>query len=273
MKKQIAIIGGGNLGQALARGFLDSKYCEANNLILTRRHTQSLDELKKRGVQITSDNHQACQQADLIIFCVQPRQLLPLLKELHPVLKEKQTIVSTVTGISLKDMEQVLGARKILFRAMPNTAVAIRESMTCISASKTATQENQKEVIELFKNVGEAIMIEEEQMASATVLAACGIAFALRYIRATAQGGIEVGFESDLAHKIAAQTVKGAAQLLQLTGHHPESEIDRVTTPQGCTIAGLNEMEHRGFSSALIKGISTSFNKIAKIASDSHRES
>ncbi len=273
MKKQIAIIGGGNLGQALARGFLDSKYCPPSNLILTRRHTQNLEDWKTRGVQISSDNFLTCKKADIIIFCVQPRQLLPLLKELKPALNEKQIIVSTVTGVSLKDMEQILGNGIILFRAMPNTAVAIRESMTCISASKTASQENQNEVIQLFKNVGEAIVIEEEQMASATVLAACGIAFALRYIRATAQGGIEVGFESHLAHKIAAQTVKGAAALLQQTGQHPESEIDRVTTPQGCTIAGLNEMEHRGFSSALIKGISTSFNKIAKIASDSHRDS
>ena len=273
MKKQIAIIGGGNLGQALARGFLDSKYCEANDLIVTRRHTESLNDWINRGVQITSDNQAACQKADIILFCVQPRQLLSLLKELKPVLTNKQTIVSTVTGISLKDIEQILGNDKVIFRAMPNTAVAIRESMTGSSAPKTATKEKQTEITELFKNVGEAIIIEEEQMASATVLAACGIAFALRYIRATAQGGIEVGFESDLAHKIAAQTVKGAAQLLQETGHHPESEIDRVTTPQGCTIAGLNEMEHRGFSSALIKGISTSFNKIAKIATDSHKDS
>ncbi len=269
MKKQIAIIGGGNLGQALARGLLDSNFCQSSELTITRRHMASLKDFKTKGVQITDNNLEAVADAKVILLCVQPKQLLPVLKEIAPALSNDKILVSTVTGICLQDMKAIVGNEIPLFRAMPNTAVAIRESMTCIATTHKKSEEEQKLVLELFKKVGEAILIEEEQMASATVLAACGIAFALRYIRATAQGGIEVGFESDLAHKIAAQTVKGAACLLQQTHRHPESEIDKVTTPQGCTIAGLNEMEHRGFSSALIKGISTSFNKIAKIASDS----
>jgi pyrroline-5-carboxylate reductase len=109
------------------------------------------------------------------------------------------------------------------------------------------------------------MVIEEELMAAATVLGASGIAFALRFIRAAAQGGIEMGFDADEAQAIAMQTCRGAASLLIETGHHPESEIDRVTTPRGCTIAGLNEMEHNGMSSALIKGIVASHKKIANI--------
>lgn len=272
MKKHITIIGGGNLGQAIARGLIESSFVTAKELTLTRRHLIALKDFADHGISITSDNTQAVKEASIVILCVQPKQLASVLEEISGSLNKKATIISTITGVSLSDIEQVIGEEHNLFRAMPNTAISIRESMTCIAASKNVSPEAKQQVLELFSKMGQAILIEEEQMASATVLAACGIAFALRYIRATAQGGIEVGFESELAHKIAAQTVKGAAALLQQSHRHPESEIDKVTTPQGCTIAGLNEMEHRGFSSALIKGISTSFNKIAKIASDTHRD-
>jgi pyrroline-5-carboxylate reductase len=117
-------------------------------------------------------------------------------------------------------------------------------------------------VQELFNQLGKVVVIDEKLMDAVTVLGACGIAYALRYIRANIQGGIEIGFDAATASLIAAQTVKGAAELLIKTGRHPEQEIDKVTTPKGCTIAGLNEMEHQGFSSSLIKGISASFDKI-----------
>ena len=149
---------------------------------------------------------------------------------------------------------------------MPNTAISIQESMTCI-ASNNASKNEKRRVTSLFNNLGEVVLIDEELMAAATVLGACGIAYALRFIRAASQGGIEIGFDADVAQLIAAQTVKGAASLLRSSGKHPEREIDKVTTPQGCTIAGLNEMEHQGFSSALIRGLITSHKKIKGIAS------
>ena len=127
---------------------------------------------------------------------------------------------------------------------------------------------HRQEIVNIFDNLGRAVVIEEELMASATVLGACGVAYALRFIRAASQGGIEIGFDADIAQLIASQTVVGAASLLLSTGKHPEREIDKVTTPQGCTIAGLNEMEHQGFSSALIKGLKTSYNKISTIAKE-----
>jgi pyrroline-5-carboxylate reductase len=158
-------------------------------------------------------------------------------------------------------MAEMIGTEMTIFRAMPNTAIAIRESMTCI-ASNTTDIAKKDLVINLFQQLGDAIIIEEELMNASTVLGACGIAYALRFIRAASQGGIQIGFSSAVAQRVAAQTVKGAAALLLENGMHPEHEIDKVTTPQGCTIAGLNEMEHQGFSSALIKGIITSYNKI-----------
>jgi pyrroline-5-carboxylate reductase len=146
---------------------------------------------------------------------------------------------------------------------MPNTAIAIQESMTCVAA-KNVAEEHLQYVLDLFNQLGKAVRIDEKLMDAATVLGACGTAFAMRYIRANIQGGIEIGFDAATANLIAAQTVKGAAELLLKKGSHPEQEIDKVTTPKGCTIAGLNEMEHRGFSSSLIKGLVASYEKIAK---------
>jgi pyrroline-5-carboxylate reductase len=144
---------------------------------------------------------------------------------------------------------------------MPNTAVALRESMTLIAAPDCSAEQILL-IQELFESLGKVIFIDEELMAAATVLGACGIAFALRFIRAAIQGGVEIGFGADVAQQIVAQTVKGATELILQTGHHPEQEIDKVTTPKGITISGLNEMEHQGFSSALIRGLLVSFNKI-----------
>lgn len=170
-------------------------------------------------------------------------------------------VISVATGVSIAEMQEILGPDIPLFRAMPNTAIAVMESMTCV-ATQNGSEEQQKLVMHLFDQMGVSILIRENLMESATVLAACGIAYALRFIRANMQGGIQIGFDAKTAELIATQTVKGASELLLKEGNHPEREIDKVTTPQGCTIAGLNEMEHQGFSSSLIKGITTSYDKI-----------
>jgi pyrroline-5-carboxylate reductase len=133
--------------------------------------------------------------------------------------------------------------------------------MTCIASANASAEQNQF-VSDLFNQLGKSVIIEEKLMDAATVLGACGTAYAMRYIRANIQGGIEIGFSATVASLIAAQTVKGAAELLLQRNTHPEQEIDKVTTPKGCTIAGLNEMEHQGFSSSLIKGVVTSYKKI-----------
>ena len=165
------------------------------------------------------------------------------------------------TGVTIEMLRNYTGEKVSLVRAMPNTAIAIQESMTCLCFDKI-NLDRLEYVQELFNQLGKVVVIDEKLMDAATVLGACGIAYALRYIRANIQGGIEIGFDAATASLIAAQTVKGAAELLIKTGRHPEQEIDKVTTPKGCTIAGLNEMEHQGFSSSLIKGISASFDKI-----------
>ncbi len=263
---KIAILGAGNLGIAIAQGALKAGVTEAKNITLTRRHLAKLDHLTQDGFVLTSNNAEAVRHCDLIVLCVQPKQVVALLGEIAPALDEKKHIlVSTITGVSIDELSAPLSGKPVpIVRAMPNTAIAIGASMTCI-CSKGASDQQLQSVINVFKALGETLIIEERLMKAATVLAASGIAFFMRYLRAATQGGIQLGFDAEEAQSIAVQTAKGAAMLLQKHESHPEMEIDKVTTPEGCTIAGLNEMEHQGLSSALIKGILTSFEKINNI--------
>lgn len=260
--KNIAIIGGGNLGAAIAEGLIKSKFVKPGNITVTRRNTEPLAYLAKQGVKITSDNEEAISGNDVILVAVKPYNVKEILKGLkHCFNPKKHILVSVITGVTISDLTGIVDHGVPIFRAMPNTAIAIQESVTCLCAVG-ATRKQVAYVTDLFNQLGITISIDENLMDAATVLGACGIAFALRFIRAATQGGIEIGFDARTANLIAAQTVNGAAGLLLKGSRHPEEEIDKVTTPRGCTIAGLNEMEHQGFSSSLIKGIVTSFEKI-----------
>ena len=264
MSQKIAIIGGGNLGTAIAEGLLKSGFSEPSEIIITKRNKATLEALKERGVLVSSDNGAAVKDSSVIILAVKPFQVQEVLLGIVPELDaKKHLLVSVVTGAFIKDLQEMIDKDIPLFRAMPNTAISIQESMTCLS-SFNASKEQINFIENLFSTLGKVATIDEKLMDAATVLGACGTAYAMRYIRANIQGGIEIGFDAATATLIAAQTVKGAADLLLQKGSHPEQEIDKVTTPKGCTIAGLNEMEHQGFSSSLIKGIAVSFNKIVK---------
>ena len=260
-ERKIAVIGGGNLGASIAYGLLRSRQYHPENITVTRRKVELLTDLNKKGLNIHSDNVQAMNDADIIIVAVKPKVVDKVLNEGPSVLTKNKIVISVATGVKLAHMQAIVGDEIPLFRAMPNTAISIRESMTCVSTANGST-EHVEEVIDIFNHLGKAIKINEELMDASTVLAACGIAYALRFIRAASQGGIEIGFDAATAQTIASQTVRGAAGLLIKGGLHPEREIDKVTTPAGITIAGLNEMEHQGFSSSLIKGVKTSFEKI-----------
>jgi len=259
--EKLTIIGGGNLGSAMAEGLLDSGFLKPEQLIITKRNTASLGKFIHSGVNITSDNYEAVRNSKYIIVAVKPYHIEELLTGIKEAFQPGQILISVVTGIWMKDIQNWIGKEVTVFRAMPITAIAIRESMTCIS-HLNAKQTQIDFVDKLFQTVGRVAFIDEKLMDAATVLGACGTAFAMRFIRANIQGGIEIGFDAEKASFIAAQTIKGAAQLLLMHKTHPESEIDKVTTPKGCTIAGLNEMEHQGFSSSLIKGVITSYKKI-----------
>ena len=261
----IAILGGGNLGQAIARGLASTGRYALESITVTRRRQAALEGLAEQGIRIGTDNAEAIRKAHLVMLCVQPKQLGALLNEIKPVLSAQQhVLVSTITGVGIADVEAQVGEGFPIVRAMPNTAIAIRESMTTLAAKNTS-HEVLNEVKAVFDVMGSTLIIDEELMAAATVLGASGIAFCLRYIRAAAQGGIQMGFHAEEAQAIAVQTCRGAASLILEAGKHPEREIDKVTTPRGCTIAGLNEMEHNGLSSAIIRGLMASYEKVSDI--------
>ncbi len=260
---RIAILGGGNLGTAIANGLDNAGVVPVENITITRKNIHLLEDFRKRGFVITRDNKQAVRNSHIIIVAVQPQQLNGLLDEIkHELDAKKHILISVVSGASIRAIKKHIGEDIPVVRAMPNTAIAIQESITCLSSDSNGdtTLEIAKKI---FNSVGETIVIDEELMIPATALGACGVAFFLRAIRAASQGGIEIGFHSEDALFIAAQTAKGAASLLLSRKNHPEMEVDKVTTPRGCTISGLNQMEHNGFSSAMIKGIVTSANKAA----------
>ncbi len=261
----IAILGGGNVGQALARGLVAAGRFRAADIAVTRRHPDRLAAMASEGFRVGDDNGAAIARARQVVLAVQPRQLDTLLAGIRAALDPgRHTLVSVVTGVTIAQIRAQVDAGLPIVRATPNTAIAIGQSMTCLSAMPEHGASLQR-ARGLFDTVGTTLVIDESMMEPATALCACGIAFFLRSIRAASQGGIEIGFHPDEALLMAAQTARGAAGLLLRDGAHPESEIDRVTTPRGCTIAGLNEMEHRGFSSAMIKGILTSARKAVEL--------
>lgn len=263
--QKTAILGSGNIGMSLAKGLVKAQYCNPEDITLTRRDLQHLTEQVQHGYQVSDQNSRAVSGSSVVIIAVLPQQLDQLLEQINGAIDpEKHLVISVVSGVTCANIRAKLGNNVQVVRAMPNTAIAIGQSMTCI-ASDNASKENISKVTKMFETVGSVIQIKEDLMTSATALCACGIAFFLRAIRAASQGGIEIGFHADEALRMAAQTAKGAADLLLQLNSHPEHEIDKVTSPKGCTIAGLNEMEHQGFSSALIKGIKLSAAKAGEL--------
>ncbi len=261
---KIAIIGCGNLGLSIVNGLLDTQGFYAENLTVTKRHPESLFYFKAQGINVLSDNKEAATAADMVILGVKPYNVAHILNEISPVLdKDKQVIVSLATGITLDDILSQIDSSTTVFRVMPNIAADIQESVTCI-CGKNHTSDNEEIVHRMFNSIGITITIEEHLMEAATVLGACGIAYVLRFMRAMTQGGIQIGFDAKTANKIVNQTVKGAAELIIKKGIHPEAAIDKVTTPKGCTIVGLNEMEHHGFSAAMVRGVLASYKDIEK---------
>ena len=260
---KIAIIGTGNLGSSIAKGLITNN--AITTLFLTKRNVKGLVNFEGyKNVFLTADNKEAIQQSDIIIFAVQPAHLEKILTEVQSFLTEKHVLISTITGFSISRIESLVGSDQFIIRAMPNTAIAVGKSMTCICSNEKGKQ--RLAIAEaIFNRLGTTISIPEQQMQAATVVCASGIAFWMRLIRATTQAAIQLGFDAEEAQKLAMFTCEGAANLLITSGNHPEQEIDRVTTPNGCTIEGLNEMEHKGLSSSLIQGMVASFDKINSI--------
>ncbi|WP_378187294.1 pyrroline-5-carboxylate reductase [Aquimarina sp. W85] len=262
--EKLAIIGVGNLGKSILDGILAGGLFDIDQITISSKSKKNLTAVKQLfNVQVVHDNAKAIVNAKWIVLCVQPKQLHSVLQDIKGSVQPDQIIISTVTGVGISDINKILSNNKVI-RVMPNTAASKKMSMTCIAANSECSEEL-KTVDKIFTTLGKVLVIEEELMQAATVLGASGIAFFLRFLRAMIQGGIQMGFHPHEAQIIAVQTAIGAATLVSENGSHPECEIDKVTTPQGCTIQGLNEMEHQGLSSSVIKGVMASYKKINSI--------
>lgn len=264
MNVKVSVIGCGNIGLSILQGLLKEKSIPAKNFIATRRNINELIGLENTGIRISSDNVNAVKGSQLVVIAVKPYNLDSVLKEIKGYLiPGKHILISVTTGVTLSQITKIIGKEIPVFRAMPNISSSVGKSVSCI-CSINAKQVEIESVKSLFNMIGTTMIIDEELMDSATIIGACGVAFVLRFIRAMIQGGIQIGFDARTASQIVNQTVIGAAELLIERHEHPEFEIDKVTTPKGCTIVGLNEMEHNGFSSSLIKGIVASYEKIER---------
>lgn len=261
---KIAIIGAGNMGGALARGLAKGSIIATSDIYVSNPSAAKLDTLRGEFPEIntTSDNCAAAKAADIVVLAVKPWKVEEVLNEIKPHIDySHQAIASMVGGLGIAQLTQWLdkgdGILPATYLLIPNTAIATMSSMTFIASARSTTAQDAA-LVDIFNELGEAMLVDEGLIPAGTSLASCGIAYALRYIRAAMEGGVELGFRADDAKHIVIQTLRGAADILAANDTHPEVEIDRVTTPGGLTIKGLNAMESAGFTHSVIEGLRAS---------------
>lgn len=261
---KIAIIGVGNMGGALARGVAKGGIIASSDIYLSNPSAAKLNALKDEfpDVHTTTSNIEAATAADIIVLAVKPWKVEEVLNEIKPHLDySRQAVASMVGGLGTAQLSEWLdkgdGILPATYLIIPNTAIATMSSMTFITSLRSTAAQDQF-LLDLFNKLGVAMWVDEGLIGAGTSLASCGIAYALRYVRAAMEGGVELGFRAEDAKRIVMQTMRGAVDLLAAQNSHPEAEIDRVTTPGGLTIKGLNAMEEAGFTHSVIAGLRAS---------------
>lgn len=252
------------MGGATARGLAKGSIVATSDIYVSNPSTPKLKALKAEFEEIntTTDNVEAASAADMVVLAVKPWKVVEVLDQIKPHLDyRRQAVASMVGGLGIAQLSEWLdkgdGILPATYLIIPNTAIATMSSMTFI-ASARSTEAQDTLLVDVFNELGEAMLVDEGLIPAGTSLASCGIAYALRYIRAAMEGGVELGFRADDAKRIVMQTLRGAADILAANGSHPEAEIDRVTTPGGLTIKGLNAMEAAGFTPSVIEGLRAS---------------
>jgi pyrroline-5-carboxylate reductase len=261
---KVSIIGAGNMGGAIARGLSKGSFFTAGDISVSDISQSNLDRIHEfnSSIQCTDSNRACVKDADLVILAVKPWLVDTIAAEIRDELDyNSQVILSIAASVPLEKLRSLFIAKEdqvpTLFRMIPNTAIDVMESFSCI-ASWNATVEQEELLVKIFDELGKAMLVPESQMNAFMALSSCGIAYAFRYIRAATEGGVEMGIYPNVAKNVVLQTLKGAVALLEATGNHPEVEIDKVTTAGGITIKGLNEMEQAGFTAAVIRGLKAS---------------
>ena len=257
---QIAIIGAGNMGGAIARGLSKGKLIQSQNIRVSDVSQANLDAITAFAPEITvsTSNRDIIKDADIIILAVKPWLVEVVADEIENKFDfKKQIIVSIAAGVDFEQLAGYFNTEATYFRVIPNTAIDVLKSVSTV-ASFRANTEQEALIMAIFGELGKTFLVPETQLNAFMSLSSCGIAYAFRYIRAAMEGGVEMGIYPNVAKEVVIQTLRGAIDLLEANNSHPEVEIDKVTTPGGITIKGLNEMEANGFTNAVIKGLKAS---------------
>jgi pyrroline-5-carboxylate reductase len=259
---RIAVIGGtGRIGSALIDGWLRSGLVLPDGVTGTGRHEGSLARLRDRGVAATTDNAAAAEGARILVIAVHPDETAEVMAQIRPALRDDHLLISTVTGVRTRALEEMAGRAIAVVRANPNIAVLAAQSATVLCRGRHTGEEDLALARRLFAAVGLVEVLDERHMNASTGLGGCGPAFVFKIIEAMAEGGVKMNLPRDVSRRIAAQVVKGAAELILTTGRHPAEFKDEVTTPGGCTIDGIAKLQERGISIALIDAVETSTRK------------
>jgi pyrroline-5-carboxylate reductase len=254
--KKIAVLGAGKLGETLIKGLLDAGVINIANVRITAGHQQRLDQMRERfNVEGSLSNKVVSAAADVIILAVKPQTVPIVLSEIGDELTPSQVLISVAASVSTAFIEKHLAAAVPVIRAMPNTPCQLKKGMTGIAAGKNASSEHLELAKFIFDAVGRTIVADEKHMDAITGLSASGPAFIYIVIESLAEGGVKVGLPRDVATELAAQTVIGAGSMVLETSEHPAKLKDMVTTPAGCTIDGILELEEGGLRVTLIKAV------------------
>jgi len=263
---KLTIIGSGNMGSAIVRGLVQGSVFKPEDITVIDVKQAPLDALKKDcpTVNIALGDFDSVTKADIVLLAVKPWLIHDVITDIKFQMDySRQLLISIAAGISIADIENLLTKYPdteelpVIFRVVPNTAIAVKQSMTLISSTR-ASSEQENLILKIFAELGNAVLLDESRIVAGTALTSSGIAYLFRYVRAATLAGVEMGFHSQQAQEMVINTMLGAAELLKATGHHPEIEIDRVTTPAGITVKGLNELEANGFSNSIIKAMKAS---------------
>lgn len=254
--ERIAVLGAGKMGRTLIRALLAAGAVEARQVAATTRHREHVEALADElGIEAAEANAAAVEGAGLVLLCVKPQGAREVLPEIARALEPGQLLVSILAGVTLADLERPLADGVAVVRAMPNTPSLVGAGMTALAAGRHAGREEVAAAAEVFSHVGRTVVVDEHHFDAVTGLSASGPAFVYIVIEALAEGGVRAGLPRKTAIELAAQTCLGAGRMVLETGDHPALLKDAVTTPAGCTVDGILELEAGGLRVALIKAV------------------
>jgi pyrroline-5-carboxylate reductase len=254
--KKLALVGAGKIGEALLSGILSSQLVPVSHVVATDADPLRADYIgKKYGVKALTDNRQAVSGANLVLLCVKPQQVKGVLREVRKALRKDALVISVAASVTTTLLERELDHRVHVVRAMPNTPCVIRQGMTALAPGKHASEGDLKVAQEIFGAMGRTVVLDEKHMDAITGLSASGPAYVCMIIESLAEAGVKLGLPRELSTELSAQTLLGTSALVLHTGEHPAKLKDVVTTPAGCTIDGLLELEEGGLRVTLIKAV------------------